>query len=832
MVDDLLELAMDDPSAATAAARRVIAARGDAAGVALAHRTLGVVLRDGHQVGLALRHLRRAVAVATATGDAALAADVRATLGMTLCVAGRERAGLAELDAAAAVAGDHRAMTLMRRAAALGLLGRHDDAGHDYGAAVDLFAAAGDRVWEARARHNLGWNALEAGRTDVARAETERARALFASAGLELDEAWARQNLGEVAEAEGDLPRALAIYDAVHERYDQLGHERTHLAIARAQALIRAGLHDDAVAVASSALGRPAFPQNVAWLHLVVAEAASAASDDDRAREHAREARRLFARLGNRQLELRARRALRRGAPWRAGALRVAAELHGSRSDLSPPALLLAASLAPHHRATLLADAATYRRSSRDLVRASGWLATALLHDEDGAPGRVLRACGRGLDALDEHRETLGSTELRALATTHGRDLATLALRHAVHHPRTLLRWSERWRATALAQPSVTPGDEPVLASLAALRDNGRRLAEARADGAPTDQLEGERARLERAVRAEHHRQSGTGPAGERFDVARLVAEVGDGCLVELVDVDDVLHVLVVHDGRVRRHVAGTTTAALALTRSAAFVLRRAARGRPFAPGDLGRLLQAELLGDAAGRLPDGPVTVVPTGRLHGVPWALLPALAGRPFAVVPSAAQWLRAHTVRAPTGAPLVLLAGPGLGTGGAEVPVLAGRRPGAVLLDGDRATVGAAMAALDGAALAHVAAHGRFRADSPLFSALELADGPLTVYDLERLDRAPHRVVLSACESGVLAPVGADELLGLASALFALGTAGLVCSVAEVNDDATAALMVDLHAHLDAGLEPAAALCRLRSGAGGVAAATAASFVAMGA
>jgi CHAT domain-containing protein len=152
--------------------------------------------------------------------------------------------------------------------------------------------------------------------------------------------------------------------------------------------------------------------------------------------------------------------------------------------------------------------------------------------------------------------------------------------------------------------------------------------------------------------------------------------------------------------------------------------------------------------------------------------------------------------------------------------------------VHLTGAAATVEAALVALDGARLAHVAAHGRFRADSPLFSALDLADGPLTVHDLERLKVAPHRMVLSACESGVLAPVGADELLGLASALFALGTAGLVCSVAEVNDLATAELMVDLHAHLDRGEDPAAALLALRQAAeGDVVSATAAAFVSLG-
>ena len=113
--------------------------------------------------------------------------------------------------------------------------------------------------------------------------------------------------------------------------------------------------------------------------------------------------------------------------------------------------------------------------------------------------------------------------------------------------------------------------------------------------------------------------------------------------------------------------------------------------------------------------------------------------------------------------------------------------------------------------------------------------MADGPLTVHDLERLRVAPYRLVLSACESGVLAPVGADELLGLASALFSIGTAGLVCSIAEVNDDATAALMLDLHDHLtsDAHGGLAGALLAARRAAVGdpTREATAAAFLALG-
>ena len=138
---------------------------------------------------------------------------------------------------------------------------------------------------------------------------------------------------------------------------------------------------------------------------------------------------------------------------------------------------------------------------------------------------------------------------------------------------------------------------------------------------------------------------------------------------------------------------------------------------------------------------------------------------------------------------------------------------------------------MAGLDGAASPTSRRTGTSGPDSPLFSSLEMADGPLTVHDLERLKVAPYRLVLSACESGVLAPVGADELLGLASALFSIGTAGLVSSIAEVNDEATAALMLDLHDHLDAGLAAALLAARLAAQGDPTREATAAAFLALG-
>src|SRR5262249_2906220 len=118
-------------------------------------------------------------------------------------------------------------------------------------------------------------------------------------------------------------------------------------------------------------------------------------------------------------------------------------------------------------------------------------------------------------------------------------------------------------------------------------------------------------------------------------------------------------------------------------------------------------------------------------------------------------------------------------------------------------------AVLAALDGAALAHLACHGTFRSDSPLFSSVELVDGPLNVYELQRLRRAPEVVVLSACGLAVSDVRPGAELLGLASALLGMGTRAIIASVVPVPDAGAKRLMVDLHRRLLAGEGLAAAL-----------------------
>ena len=180
------------------------------------------------------------------------------------------------------------------------------------------------------------------------------------------------------------------------------------------------------------------------------------------------------------------------------------------------------------------------------------------------------------------------------------------------------------------------------------------------------------------------------------------------------------------------------------------------------------------------------------------------------------------------------MTLVTGPGLATKGAEVEPLHSRYPRARLLGHGNATAGQVLTALDGAWLAHIAAHGTFRADNPMFSSILLDDGPLIVHDFERLRRAPYQMVLAGCDSGVAAPVGADELLGLVSSLMPLGAAGIVASVVPVNDEAAVPVMLALHDALQGGATLAESLLTTRKEVGSdlLALATAHSFLALGA
>jgi CHAT domain-containing protein len=136
------------------------------------------------------------------------------------------------------------------------------------------------------------------------------------------------------------------------------------------------------------------------------------------------------------------------------------------------------------------------------------------------------------------------------------------------------------------------------------------------------------------------------------------------------------------------------------------------------------------------------------------------------------------------------------------------------GRLVLTGAEATEQAFQRHAPRADLIHLASHAVFREDNPLFSAIRLADGWLSLYDLYRLRLRASLVTLSACETGVSQVLAGDELVGLSRGFFEAGAASVVVSLWSVDDESTARLMERFYAGLAAGLGPAVAMRRAQA------------------
>jgi CHAT domain-containing protein len=91
-----------------------------------------------------------------------------------------------------------------------------------------------------------------------------------------------------------------------------------------------------------------------------------------------------------------------------------------------------------------------------------------------------------------------------------------------------------------------------------------------------------------------------------------------------------------------------------------------------------------------------------------------------------------------------------------------------------------------------LLHIATHGTYRQDNPMFSGIRLGDGYLNLYDLYQIRLPAKLVTLSGCATGMNFVSAGDELLGLQRGLFCAGASTLLLSLWDVHDESTSALM----------------------------------------
>ncbi len=216
--------------------------------------------------------------------------------------------------------------------------------------------------------------------------------------------------------------------------------------------------------------------------------------------------------------------------------------------------------------------------------------------------------------------------------------------------------------------------------------------------------------------------------------------------------------------------------------------------------------LYAALVEPIADRLVARHLVIAPHGLIHLVPFAALHDgeryLVDRfSFSFVPSGSVYTMCSAKRGSGRAPALVLGvadeqAPEIA---AEIDAVGEALPGARCLLGPEATLARLRELGAGCSLLHIATHGFFRKDNPMFSGIQLADARLTLFDLYELRLGADLVVLSGCATGLNVVEAGDELIGLTRGLLHAGVPSVLVTLWDVNDESTAEFMGSFYRHL---------------------------------
>ena len=233
------------------------------------------------------------------------------------------------------------------------------------------------------------------------------------------------------------------------------------------------------------------------------------------------------------------------------------------------------------------------------------------------------------------------------------------------------------------------------------------------------------------------------------------------------------------------------------------------------AQAHLGQLYQ-EVLAPLRSRLHGKHLVFVPHGVLHYLPFHALFDGAGYlidSFTVSYAPSASIFAHCQRKPSrasGSSLIL------GVPDSQAPLIldevqsvAGILPDAELLVGAEANEAALREKGSHSRLIHIATHGSFRQDNPMFSGIRLGGAYLSLYDLYQLKLEAELVTLSGCATGLNVVAPGDELLGLIRGLLFAGAQSLLLTLWDVNDRSTADFMTRFYRRVTDGEGKASAL-----------------------
>lgn len=750
---------------------------------------------------------------------------------------------------------------------------RYHEAEQFHRSAGRRFAATGEVDLLVAAENALAADLAPQLRLREATEHYRRALARAQAAGLELREAEIECNLGNLALAQGHYDQALAHLERSRRLYGALGmpHETAFAEQELAEAYLHLNMAEEAATIYTrvtptfAALGMRA---EQAWAMAHHGQAAALLDRRGEARALFDGARRLFAAEGNAVSAalvtlFEAQLAYQDGDYGATAAAAVEAERVFAQAR-SPGRTLLARWLRGEAlraqgqlgEARIVLEAALGEAERRALPQLAQRCheALGLLAATAGHRAQAEAALRRAVAMVEELRAPLPSEELRTAFIADKLAPYTALVRLCLDDspPRVgeALGYAERARSRALAeilgrsaQPLIQPRDQfeaELAGRLSELRAELNWLysqlaadLDGPADGhAPAEGLmaavqEREAALLELSRQLQLHGGELPG-AVEPLDLPGLQADLGaETALVAYYSLDGELLAFVVTDTTVEvARGLGDEAQVGELVERLRFqieALRRGARAGSAhhdqlvrrARHYLGRLYSL-LLAPLERSIGERRLAVVPHRALHYVPFHALfdgerYLIERREVCSAPSASVLRRClQRPRYPLERALLM----GVPDARAprvrdEVLALAPLFPDHVALVGAEAQAAALRHHGPRVELLHLACHGIFRPDNPLFSALSLADGRFTTRDAYGLDLRCNLVVLSACETGVSSIAPGDELIGLARGFFAAGAPALVVSLWTVDDASTATLMAHFYRRLHAGDSPATAL-----------------------
>lgn len=222
-------------------------------------------------------------------------------------------------------------------------------------------------------------------------------------------------------------------------------------------------------------------------------------------------------------------------------------------------------------------------------------------------------------------------------------------------------------------------------------------------------------------------------------------------------------------------------------------------------------LIAKRLASSIDGANADLPLLIVPHGLLHQVPFHALHDGAGYlldrfTISYAPSATVYFVSEQRRTSNhGSALVMgIAEEGIPQAVNEAQQVAAQlaRFEVALFTGEAASAQHFRANSAQASIIHLACHGHFRHDNPMFSSLQLSDNRITAADVARLKFNHALVTLSACESGRGKSVAGDEILGLPRAFLGAGASSVLVGLWLVHDKTAAAFMAGWYQKLQAG------------------------------